>query len=287
MVPASPRIYRADKFQGMLLAVTLFWLYYWGNISEKKSHQQSSFSFLQQLPSACTHLYLSPTTIACTLTCSFPEQKLVWLVFFARVPPTCRLEDPSWHVQSAPKTSALCVSAQLTPSCCCIPCLHQMPLGDNCFHLLTPWERCSFQPLLQAETLLSSWLPAAVTVHLSTVWGWHCMERGRKGSPCQVTTHLGCLGFFLCCWFSFKMCLSPACCLNGSKANVSFFTRLPKRDHSWKEDGRKKQRLHGIFLTRLLHLHLSSAVLEATEQERSSWLSSRVVPNSQLFASVP
>lgn len=132
--------------------------------------------------------------------------------------------------------------------------------------------------LLQAGTLPSSWLPVAVTTHLSTVWEWHCMEGGRKGSTCQVTTHLGCLGFFLCCWFSFKLRLSPACCLNGSKANVSFFMRLPKRDHSWKEDGRMKQRLHGIFLTCLLHLHLSSAVLETTEQDVP--LGFQVVPNS-------
>lgn len=41
---------------------------------------------------------------------------------------------------------------------------------------------------------------------------------------------------------------------------------LPKRDHSCKEVGRKKQRLHASFLTQLLHLHLSTAVLEVTEE---------------------
>lgn len=58
---------------------------------------------------------------------------------------------------------------------------------------------------------------------------------------------------------------------------------MTARDHSWKEDGRKKQRLHGIFLTRLLHLHLNSAVLEATEQDVP--LGFEAVPNSQLLAS--
>lgn len=213
----------------------------------KISCQQSWLSFRQQLPSACAHLHLSPTTNPSTPTCSFPEQKLVLAVYFARKPTTCRLEDPSWHVQSASKVSALYVSAR--PHSLLL--LHPLPApdapGDNCFPLAMPWEHCSFQPLLQAGTLPSSWLPVAVTIHLSTAWGWHCMERGRKGSTCQVTTHLGCLGFFLCYWFSFKLCLSPACCMNWSKANVSFFMRLPKRDHSWKEDGRKKQRLHEFF----------------------------------------
>lgn len=83
-----------------------------------------------------------------------------------------------------------------------------------------------------------------------------------------VTTHWGCFCFLLCCWFSFKPCLYAVCCLLSELVqNKCFFLHAAaKGDHSRKEAGRKKQRLHGCFLTHPVHLHLSIAVLEITKE---------------------
>lgn len=282
MVIASPRIYTTDKFQGMQLAVTLLRLYYWGKIGEGVD-SKAKFLFYSNYPQYAPISTLSPTTDPRTLTCSFSSTKTGLALHFARISPTHRLEDPSGHAPSPPKASALHVSPRPFPYS--LQFLHPLSAPaspeEHSHHLLpVPWQHCAPSGPRRRQEYRRR--PAGpVTIHLLTGPGRHRTGRERAGSPPQVTTPLGCLGFFLSCWFSFKLCSSPACCLNWSKANVSFFTRLPKRDHSWKEDGRKKQRLHGIFLTRLLHLHLSTTVLEPTELP----LVFQVVPNSQPFAS--
>lgn len=137
--------------------------------SAKKGASKADFLFYSNYSQcAPTHLHLSPTTNPCILTCSFPEQKLVWLFILQEYPQLSDYRTPAGMCKVPPKP-VHSVSAWPHSLLLLHPLSAPDAPGDNCFYLLMPWKHCSCQPLLQAGTLPSSWLAVAVTIYLLTV----------------------------------------------------------------------------------------------------------------------
>lgn len=170
----------------------------------------------------------------------------------------------------------------LTPSSCCIPCLHRTPLRSVAptFSPRPGSTAPSFRPRLQAGIPPGLWLAVAVTIHLLTGPGWHRTGRGRNGSTPQLTTRLGCLGFCVVDFLLNYARLLPAVWAGQSKC---FLLHMAAKERPLLERGWQEETQTQNFFDPSPPPPFEYCC------PRSSWadvpLVFQVVPNSQPFAS--